>query len=163
MHLPYLYKIMSKKTTPYTIVPILVGASRSSDQHNYATIFAPYLADSTNLFIVSSDFCHWGPNFGYTYQFDPSLQIHASIEKLDREAMRVIETGNSKDFEAYLKRTKNTICGRNPIGVLLHALECLENMGKKVDIKFTHYAQSSRALTKRDNSVSYASAHVTLA
>ena len=28
---------------------------------------APYIADKSNAFVISSDFCHWGSRFGYTY------------------------------------------------------------------------------------------------
>ena len=30
-------------------------------------MLAPYLADPSNLFIVSSDFCHWGARFNFTF------------------------------------------------------------------------------------------------
>lgn len=36
----------------------------------YGRLLAPYLEDPGSLFIVSSDFCHWGRRFGYTYH-DP--------------------------------------------------------------------------------------------
>ena len=36
----------------------------------YGRLLAPYLEDPANLVIVSSDFCHWGRRFGYTYH-DP--------------------------------------------------------------------------------------------
>ena len=69
--------------------------------------------------MISSDFCHWGSGFDYTYlpPIDSSpeskkLVIADRIEMLDREAMNIIESGNPKEFEAYLERTDNTICGR---------------------------------------------------
>ena len=64
-------------------------------------------------------------------------------------------------FESYLRETKNTICGRHPIGVLLGALAELENgQGKKVTIKWVRYEQSSACVNVNDSSVSYASAYV---
>ncbi len=33
----------------------------------YGRALAPYLADPSNLFIVSSDFCHWGDRFNFTF------------------------------------------------------------------------------------------------
>lgn len=33
----------------------------------YGAILGPYLDDPANVFIVSSDFCHWGRRFSYTH------------------------------------------------------------------------------------------------
>lgn len=30
-------------------------------------LLAPYLDDPSNLFVISSDFCHWGSRFSYTF------------------------------------------------------------------------------------------------
>lgn len=70
--------------------------------------------------------------------------------------------GAHGDFARYLARTKNTICGRHPIGVLLGALSALEkeNSDLHATIKWVRYEQSSACLTIRDSSVSYASAYV---
>lgn len=64
------------------------------------------------------------------------------------------------DFSEYLVRTKNTICGRHPIGVLLGALSELEKGDRLAEIKWVRYEQSSECLNIRDSSVSYASAYV---
>ena len=63
-------------------------------------------------------------------------------------------------FSNYLGKTKNTICGRHPIGVLLGALSELEKGGRSAEIKWVRYEQSSKCLNIRDSSVSYASAYV---
>ena len=65
-----------------------------------------------------------------------------------------------RDFSDYLARTKNTICGRHPIGVLLGALTELEKEGRSVEIKWVRYEQSSKCFNIGDSSVSYASAYV---
>ena len=64
-----------------------------------------------------------------------------------------------KSFADYLKRTKNTICGRHPIGVLLGALVVLGEK-REVKLKFVRYEQSSECIDFEDSSVSYASAFV---
>lgn len=33
----------------------------------YGRLLGPFLDDPTNLFVISSDFCHWGQRFGFTY------------------------------------------------------------------------------------------------
>ena len=37
----------------------------------FGRTLAPYLDDPGNLFVISSDFCHWGSRFRYTHH-DPS-------------------------------------------------------------------------------------------
>jgi MEMO1 family protein len=49
------------------------------------------LADSGNLFVISSDFCHWGSRFGFVYHDKRAGPIHKCIEWLDRTGMALIE------------------------------------------------------------------------
>ncbi|ORX49440.1 UPF0103-domain-containing protein [Hesseltinella vesiculosa] len=172
MHLPYTYKIFESKIDQIKIVPILVGAIDAEKEKKYGQLLAKYLLDPKTLFIVSSDFCHWGRRFRYTYYQDqqgarnlsPSssttLPIHESIRQLDHEGMAMIASLDFDAFEDYLVRTRNTICGRHPIAVLLAALQALPE--KKSTLVFTNYAQSSACQTIQDSSVSYASAYVSL-
>ena len=72
-------------------------------------------------------------------------------------------------FASYLRRTKNTICGRHPIGVLLGSLGTVERDGlwskgrdekDGVRMQFVRYEHSSECENVEDSSVSYASAYV---
>ncbi|CAO3616003.1 unnamed protein product [Cunninghamella echinulata] len=63
MHLPYIFKIFEKKINDIKIIPILVGSIHEEKEDKYGKIFGQYLSDPSNLFIVSSDFCHWGKGF----------------------------------------------------------------------------------------------------
>lgn len=84
MHLPYVAKVMEDFKDQFTIVPVMVGSLSPETERMYGEIFAPYLEDPSNLFVISSDFCHWGRRFQYTY-FDKSCgEIFKSIEKLDK-------------------------------------------------------------------------------
>jgi predicted class III extradiol MEMO1 family dioxygenase len=88
--------------------------------------------------------------------------IHASIRQLDHAAMDILahEPADAhKRFTEYLKETKNTICGRHPIGVLLGALAALAPE-RTPELKWVRYEQGSECLTISDSSVSYASAWV---
>ena len=42
------------------MVPVLVGSLKADQEQNYGKLFSKYLTDPQNLFIISSDFCHWG-------------------------------------------------------------------------------------------------------
>lgn len=83
MHLPYLSKIF--KGHDIGLVPILVGNLTKAKEQAYGKILAPYLDDNETLFVISSDFCHWGEDFDYMPHDKAAFgnQIWKSIEALD--------------------------------------------------------------------------------
>jgi AmmeMemoRadiSam system protein B len=76
--------------------------------------------------------------------------------------MKLIEEKNRKEFGNYLKRTKNTICGSNPIKCNIELILVLLALVEKEDykIEFVCYQQSSKCIDMNDSSVSYAAAKV---
>ena len=183
MHLPYIYKLLSnafEKPADFPLlIPIMVGNTSPAKEREYGTILAPYLEDETSIFIASSDFCHWGTRFSYTYYL-PSTEtdtedgiqlragekpegppIYATIDRLDRLGMEIIESGDYDAYIEYLETTGNTICGRHPIGIVMCALENLkiaQKLNKRSsDFKFLRYNRSSQCRNIADSSVSYAS------
>ena len=73
MHLPYVAKVMESRRGQYTIVPILVGALSEEKEIFYGKLLSKYLADPDNLFVISSDFCHWGELSIIAYTVEPLL------------------------------------------------------------------------------------------
>jgi len=181
MHLPYVRKIFAGKDIK--IVPIVVGSISQPVEAEYGALLAPYLARADTLFVISSDFCHWGSRFSYTHYYPgpgtagvrlsrgteltADYPIYQSITQLDREAMDALTVppataGDAHlQFAKYLALTKNTICGRHPIGVLFGALAALEKDEEvKPELKWVRYEQSSHCHSIKDSSVSYASAFI---
>ncbi|XP_074603404.1 protein MEMO1 [Brevipalpus obovatus] len=157
MHMPWVAKVMEGQD--FTIVPVMVGSLSSEKEALYGRLFAPYLANPENFFVISSDFCHWGSRFSYQYYEKDWGEIYESIQKLDELGMRTIEKIIPKEFSSYLREYGNTICGRHPIGVLLNACHQLQSGGdRKLSLKFLNYAQSGKCIYKNDSSVSYAAA-----
>lgn len=117
LHLPFLVEVM--RGHAFTVVPIVVGALTARGEADYGALLAPYLADAANFFIISSDFCHWGSRFGFTFRRPEDSNIAAGVEWLDRQGMSLIEARDAAGFGAYLQRYGNTICGRHPIAVFL--------------------------------------------
>lgn len=168
-----------RKIDEVKIVPILVGSISERKEQMYGEILAEYLENPENLFIVSSDFCHWGSRFKYTYytktndddhpiqlgrmnEYQISRPIHESIKELDHRAINTLESLSFSDFQTYLGKTRNTICGRHPIAVLLASLEII---GKKKEfsnqtLKCIKYDQSNPCKRYEESSVSYASIYV---
>uniref|UniRef100_A0A2R9BGL7 Uncharacterized protein n=1 Tax=Pan paniscus TaxID=9597 RepID=A0A2R9BGL7_PANPA len=52
-------KAMEIHKDEFTIIPVLVGALSESKEQEFRKLFSKYLADPSNFFVVSSDFCHW--------------------------------------------------------------------------------------------------------
>uniref|UniRef100_A0A915D5Q8 Protein MEMO1 n=1 Tax=Ditylenchus dipsaci TaxID=166011 RepID=A0A915D5Q8_9BILA len=159
MQMPFIAKIMEKRPEgSYKIVPVLVGSLSTSRQTSYGKVFAKYIADPQNLFVISSDFCHWGNRFRYTPN-DPSSgrAIHEQIATLDQRGMDAICAMDPPIFNDYLKKTQNTICGRNPICVMLQAAEHFRQMNNHTaEMRFLRYSQSNKCRVLDDSSVSYA-------
>ncbi|XP_072023601.1 LOW QUALITY PROTEIN: protein MEMO1-like [Amphiura filiformis] len=160
MHLPYVAKVFENYQGRFKIVPVLVGSLKADKEQSYGRIFSKYLKDPQNLFIISSDFCHWGSRFSYTYHDKSYGKIYQSIEAVDKMGMDLIEQVDPRGFHSYLKEFGNTICGRHPIAVLLHAVDTLasESGNGKMSLQILAISQSNKCKTDSDSSVSYASA-----
>ena len=158
MHLPYIARVMSGNSK-FQVVPIMVDALDNDQLNIIANQLVRYLGVVGNIFIVSSDFCHWGRRFRYQPYDESKGEICQFITELDGEGIQMIENQNRDAFEHYLIRTNNTICGRYPILLLLAVIEKSTFTCKT---KFVKYAQSSSVTDKSDSSVSYASAIIEL-
>jgi predicted class III extradiol MEMO1 family dioxygenase len=52
----------------------MIGATNKAKEKEYGKLLAPYVSNPENLFIVSSDFCHWYFLRGST---DPGVRVFA--------------------------------------------------------------------------------------
>eukprot|EP00921_Rhytidocystis_pertsovi_P006046 GHVQ01010277.1.p1 GENE.GHVQ01010277.1~~GHVQ01010277.1.p1 ORF type:complete len:313 (+),score=33.29 GHVQ01010277.1:86-1024(+) len=154
LQLPFLRHVM--KDADFVLLPIIVGHLSNKQLGTYGELLLPYFKDQNTLFVISSDFCHWGKRFRYTYVMPDceNIPVYKAIETLDMQGIYLIEKQDSAGFEAYLHKHGNTICGQNPIRVLLHLL----NSAGRSNYSSTllHYSQSCQATEHRESSVSYA-------
>lgn len=62
MHLPYIRKVFESRQgdSDIKIIPLMVGQLNEKDYELYAKALVHYFDDDRSLFVVSSDFCHWG-------------------------------------------------------------------------------------------------------
>ena len=191
MHLPYLWKrcqqTFQESTKFPPVVPILIGKNSRKQEKDVGKLLSPYLNDEDNVFVISSDFCHWGDSFTYTpYSANLDISnivsldnrdsnrlsppIHEFIRVLDKSAMDAVETGSHDAFVDNLDLTGNTVCGQHPIGVAMAAMEVLredstEELGAtpKNKFKIVQYDRSNPELVRPDDmSVSYVSAYAVL-
>jgi len=103
---------------PWSLLPITLGQLDETTRIQAAQALQP-LMDAHTALVVSSDFTHYGPTFGYVpFHTD----IEANLRELDHGAIQAILAGDPEAFETYCQNTGATICGRDSIGVLLHML-----------------------------------------
>eukprot|EP00581_Thalassiosira_minuscula_P010713 CAMPEP_0183727328 /NCGR_PEP_ID=MMETSP0737-20130205/25413_1 /TAXON_ID=385413 /ORGANISM="Thalassiosira miniscula, Strain CCMP1093" /LENGTH=347 /DNA_ID=CAMNT_0025958929 /DNA_START=46 /DNA_END=1089 /DNA_ORIENTATION=+ len=172
MQYPYIAKIINDvnctngneaKRLEIKILPIMVGSIKSNKEEAFGRLLSPYLSDRAIFTVISSDFCHWGRRFNYMPQPSKSdknkniNEVHEYIEYLDKQGMNLIEMQRPGAFADYLREHSNTICGRHPISVWLHSLRESSSF-LTYNVRFIKYAQSEKARSTRDHSVSYASA-----
>ena len=155
MELPFLKYIFNKKE--FSIIPIIVGDNDLYTNKKIGNALYELYQDKNTLFVISSDFCHWGRNFGFTLYDKKFENIWESIQDLDKQALDIIEEIDSEKLDNYFKRTKNTICGRNPISIILSIVEKYKNVNnKKVEFIKAGYSQSNKVKSLYETSVSYA-------
>jgi MEMO1 family protein len=69
MHFPWIAKTFGVENVK--LIPIIIGDMDDNLSKSLAKLLSKYMEDEESLFVISSDFCHWGKRFKYTY-FDKS-------------------------------------------------------------------------------------------
>ena len=157
MEMPFLKYIFDDKNLK--IVPMVVGDGNLEKNRKLGKYLYDLYEDQRTLFVISSDFCHWGSNFDFTYYNKKFPTVNQSTEDLDRQALKIIGEKNSKKFDDYMKKTGNTICGSNPITIILSLIEEYQknHQDKKITFDTAGYAQSGKIKNiNYDSAVSYA-------
>lgn len=146
--------LLQRALTPgWSLVPVLVGRLDEQGYQTAAELLRP-LADARTLVLVSSDFTHYGPRFGYQ-PFPLDDQTPARLRELDGQASARIQARDQAGLLALERRTGITVCGIRPIAILLGMLP------PEARVEPLDY-QTSGALTgDYRNSVSYAAFAIT--
>lgn len=144
MQLPLLQAALAGRE--WSLVPVTLGQLDDEARDGVAAALA-LLMDAATALVVSSDFTHYGPNFGYVpFRRD----IEAGLRRLDGGAIEKILAGDAAGFAAYCAETGATICGQDSIGVLLRMLP------PRFTARELAYDTSGRSTGDFGNSVSYA-------
>lgn len=142
MQLPFLHE----RAPAAKLVPILVGDVHGESVAGVAAGLAA-LMDARTLLVVSSDFTHYGPQYGYV-PFQE--EVPQRLEALDRQAIAALTERRPEDFDELLGRTGATICGRHALAVLLQVA------GDDWRGELCAYTTSGEITGDYTNSVSYA-------
>lgn len=129
------------------IIPLIIGKLSCNQALSIAQELKKYITQKT-IVIVSSDFVHHGAS----YQFTP-FNNHQLLRTraLNSQAIQLIEKKNCNNFEHFITQTDATICGVNPLKILINLLNM--NAFGTVESRLVAYDTSSKSDT--DNFVSY--------
>jgi len=148
--------ILQYVSSDFTFVPINV--SGNCDFKELGEKIAQIIKSKKVIVIASSDFTHYGNNFGYTpfddaKKYNSNSKIKEKIKKLDMGAIEHILNINSVEFRKYIAKTGATICGINTISLII---EIMKNLGN-TKTKLLKYYTSAEITQDDEHSVSYAS------
>jgi MEMO1 family protein len=147
IQLPFLQVLFPE--SPPSILPLLVGHLEQEDYPVLASALAKVL-DHETIVVVSSDFTHYGPRFGYV-PFPNDRQVAEKLRSLDQGAWEKILGLDRNSFLSYCEATGITICGSRPIALLLELLP------RDTEPRKLSYTTSGQGTGDYTNSVSYCS------
>jgi AmmeMemoRadiSam system protein B len=141
--------ILQRTLTDFKLVPLLIGQLRAAEYAQAAQALLP-LVDANTLLVASTDCTHFGPDYGYVpFQEDVPDKLRELAEKAAAPLIRCDFDG----FAEHLHKTGDTICGRNPVLLLLRVLSA---QGGATGVRAA-YDTSGRQLNDYRNSVTYQS------
>lgn len=148
VQLPFLQFVSSDNADKLRIVPIMI-ADEAFEKWGRLIKEAAQELGRNIVVICSSDFTHYGPNYGYVPFED---DVEERLRKLDIDAISFIVKPNPASFMEYTEKTKATICGRYGICVLLWLMKYLDKEHKGELLK---YYTSGDVVGDHSNAVGY--------
>ena len=133
------------------LVPLYVGELTAEERTAAARKIAGRIQKG-DLVIASSDFTHYGKEYGYV-PFANDAKVAERLSSQAKEAFEEIGSTEVKAFDAYLQRTGDTICGRDPIRLLM---ETLAQLDRNVYPELVDYMTSGEITRDYSASVGYA-------
>lgn len=147
VELPFIQTLFPK----IPIMPFVCGHIDSSTAKEIAKTLLPFWNKET-LWVISSDFTHYGHQFSYVPFAD---DIPENLKKLDFGAIDKILDFDLIGFNEYIDKTGATICGRNPIMIMLATAELAKNRDQ-LKSKLIDYTTSGELTGDYNHTVSYA-------
>ncbi len=127
------YPLLQVALKHFKLVPLIVGELNRETRARAAAALQRIL-DPHTLLVVSSDFTHYGEDFGYAPFGSEAL---VRVKQVDMGAYALIRNQDLDGFLDYIRREKVTICGHHLIALMLQLLP------PHTRIERLHYATSS--------------------
>lgn len=153
VQLPFLQFALASRAEKIKMLPILISHDLDLDKAAKDLKDTIAMTGKKVTFIVSSDFTHYGPSYGYTpfkARLNSDKTLKQQISERDGKAIELIKSGDATSFESYVNRTQASICGSLPIILLLKIISF-----KKAALE--QYYLSGDLSGDYTNTVSYAS------
>jgi len=116
VQLPFLQRLWDEVPP---IVPVLTGQLGPGECRAAAEALADVLTDES-LLVVSTDFTHYGPRFGYVpFARTPPDELSGRIRALDLGAAELLVALDARGWSDYCAETGATICGRRAVRIML--------------------------------------------
>ncbi len=131
------------------LLPIVCGQLDRESMARAAAVLVDQLWQPETLWVISSDFTHYGAQFGY---LPFNRDIPRNLEALDMQAVERIAGLDAEGFLDFRERTGATICGSVPIAILLYALR---QVAPGLRGELADYATSGQATGDYCHCVSY--------
>ncbi|PIY60562.1 AmmeMemoRadiSam system protein B, partial [Candidatus Woesearchaeota archaeon CG_4_10_14_0_8_um_filter_47_5] len=149
VQLPFLQFANKDLLGKLRIAPLILGHRVLYDVKALALTLQECIMDLGRrvCILVSSDFTHYGPNYHFVpFEGEPAERLYA----FDQKAIDFIRKKDRRGFENYIDETNATICGAQPIALLM---EILKNAEK---IQLLQYYTSGDIIQDYKNAVGYA-------
>jgi len=115
VQLPFLQQSIKN----FKIVPLIIGYLKHYEHEEVCAMLSKIIDDKT-LVVVSSDFMHHGASYNYNV-FDKNI-LH-QVRYVDSLAFEAISQKSLEAFNKVIHETKTTICGQDPIRILLKLIQ----------------------------------------
>ena len=144
--------MLQRALADFEMVEVLVGEMTEDERATLAQVIRTLLDEET-LLVVSTDFTHYGPDYGYVPFED---DVSERLQRLHVIAVREILEVDVPGWDEFLQNTQATICGRNAVALLLETLQPLDDIqGRSIG-----YAMSGDMTGDFTNSVTYWEDHI---
>jgi len=134
------------------VFPLICGHLDANIAEKTAKCLLP-LWKSDTLWVISSDFTHFGDSFGYVPFYN---DVEHKLKDLDMGAVEKILALDFKGFSGYLEDTGATICGAGPIKILLKIIE-LANCADSIHAELIECTNSGEVSGDFSHCVGYSS------
>ncbi len=136
------------------VLPLYVGSLSAAQRAAAAARLRWFLNDGT-VFVASSDLTHFGRGFGYV-PFPVDRETGERLKELDGGVIGAAASLDPELFLAELQKTRSTVCGHDPIALLLATLRAAP--GEEIFQETLDYQTSAELTSDYSHSVSYGAA-----